>query len=147
MMFELFINLFKGQGLSSASQSDLYSSFGYPVEKVSTLIFGNGLPHNADNLLNVDAGFQQSLFGGGFIHLVLIYLIFFIMMFTSVKNVLKLTVEKFIVLMFFAFIFISNLKGGFLFSRGPADVLILFFVFSITEKYFTNQKMDFIIHK
>ncbi len=134
MMFEIFINLAQGKGATSASQSALYESFSYDINYVSTLLFGNGLEHNADNGLNVDAGFQQTLFSSGFFGLIFTHLIFLLMTFRMIYNPLsgwRLNANSVVFLFLFLCIFVSNLKAGFMFSRGPGDVIIILYCFKV----------------
>ncbi|MDP2573131.1 hypothetical protein Q8W40_13150 [Vibrio penaeicida] len=134
MMFEMFINLAQGKGATSASQSALYESFSYDINYVSTLLFGNGLDHNADNGLNVDAGFQQTLFNSGFFGLIFTHLVFLLMMIRMIYNPLsgwKLNIYSAVFLFLFLCVFVSNLKAGFMFSRGPGDVIIILYCFKV----------------
>ncbi|HDC4325029.1 hypothetical protein QK281_07305 [Aeromonas hydrophila] len=134
MMFEIFINLAEGKGASSASQTALYESFSYDVNYVSTLFIGNGLEHHADNGLNVDAGFQQSFFTSGFFGLIITHLIFLLMMGRVIYNPLsgwKFNINSFVFLFLFLSVFIANLKAGFMFSRGPGDVILLLYCFKV----------------
>ncbi|KEK27739.1 hypothetical protein [Shewanella xiamenensis] len=134
MMFEIFINLAEGRGASSASQTALYESFSYDVNYVSTLLFGNGLEHNADNGFNVDAGFQQSFFTSGFFGLIITHFIFFLMLGRIIYNPMsgwKLNLNIFVFFFLFLCIFVANLKAGFMFSRGPGDVILLLYCFKV----------------
>ncbi|WP_421285752.1 hypothetical protein [Aeromonas veronii] len=134
MMFEVFINLAEGRGASSASQTALYESFSYDVNHVSTLLFGNGLEHHADNGLNVDAGFQQSFFTSGLLGVTLTHLIFLFMMGRVIYNPLsgwKLNLNSFVFFFLFSCVFVANLKAGFIFSRGPGDVIIILYCFKV----------------
>ncbi|MBA8612780.1 hypothetical protein GWZ68_09455 [Vibrio cholerae] len=134
MMFEVFINLAEGKGASSASQTALYESFSYDVNYLSTLLLGNGLDHHADNGLNVDAGFQQAFFTSGFFGVTLTHVIFFFMMGRVIFNPLsgwKLNLNSFVFFFLFLSIFVANLKAGFMFSRGPGDVIIILYCFKV----------------
>lgn len=133
MMFEVFINIMNGNNEISSSQTALFESFKYPLSHISTLLIGNGLQHHADNLLNVDAGFQQYLFGGGIFYLISTYILYFYTAYISVKYHFHTNFYFVTVFLMFLFLLIGSLKGGFIFSRGPSDLLIIIFVFSLVS--------------
>ncbi|MEZ8631952.1 hypothetical protein AB6D56_15500 [Vibrio lentus] len=142
-MFEVFINIAQGKGVSSSSTDDLMSSYAFPIEHLSTFFFGNGYPHHADNYANVDSGVQISFFAGGFFHLLIVHLVYFYMWYRSVKC-FKFGSSIFVLInLLYFFVFVANFKGGFLFSRGPSDALLLLFLscFFIRER--SNLNKDF----
>jgi hypothetical protein len=131
MMFEVFINLLNNSDTTSASQTALFESFTYPIDNISTVFIGNGEPHHADNLKNVDSGFQQYFFGGGIFYMATTYYLFLYTALISVKRFGKNKFYSITVFLMFLFLFIAAFKGGFIYSRGPSDLLLIIFAFSL----------------
>lgn len=123
VMFELFINFANGDGVKSQSGSALIDSYtnNYP-QYISTVLFGNGLTIKSDIGLTVDSGLQILLFGGGIITLILYYYLFILYYKLSKIREKDLFITYGLI---FLLLFISNLKGAFLFGRPVGDAFLI----------------------
>ncbi|MEI8602897.1 hypothetical protein P4S55_20115 [Shewanella sp. PP-Sp27a-2] len=143
MMFEFFYNLESGN-VQTESSDALIDSLYYPVENISTALIGNGFTTLADNKLNVDTGIQVLIFNGGLIATFLYYFLYFYFAWRAIAegSRIKFSVYTIFVFLLFSFGLLSNLKVQFLFSRGPADVLLLLLFLSYAFNNNIKRKVE-----
>lgn len=136
VMFEIFINLMNDEGVKSASGEALMDSYlENSPQYISTILIGNGLNIKSDIGLTIDSGVQITLFNAGLISLFLYHLIF-VLLYIQTVYLSKLDKKYLLyVTLIFALIFISNLKGGFLFGRITGDALLAIILGMIILKY------------
>jgi len=143
VMFELFINFANGEGIKSNSGTALVDSYigNYP-QYITTVLFGNGLTIKSDIGLTIDAGPQILLFGGGIITLMLYYYLFILYFKLSKIKEKDLYITYGLL---FLLIFISNLKGAFLFGRPIGDAVLVLVIGSYF--YYYKRKKGLIYAK
>lgn len=148
VMFEIFINLMNNEGLQTQSSNSLIDSYLENVPQyISTILIGNGLNIKSDVGLTIDAGIQITLFNAGLISLFLYHFIF-VLFYIQIVYLTKLDKKYLLyVSLIFVLIFISNLKGGFLFGRISGDVLLMLIIGFIVLKLKNSNQIGSISHE
>jgi hypothetical protein len=137
VMFEPFINYSNSLGFSTDSGSNLLDSYKEWPQKYSTILIGNGRYIKSDNNMTVDSGPQVLFFGGGLFYLLFVHVIYILYFKLGVSA--ASTKEKITLVILFLFLFVSSLKGNYMFSRGQSDMLT-FLTLSIFYKNRSSNK-------
>lgn len=127
--FEIFINLFSGEGLSSDSTDVMYSMYRFP-ENTSTWLFGDGRFYTADGhyYMRTDIGFIRLIFFWGLPCTILYYLYQLYFAKIIYRKSKEVCLKPFL-LCFTLFVYLCNMKG---YISGDYFLLILL-VFTIKE--------------
>lgn len=138
VMFEVFINLSESSTISTGSSDSLFESLQILPEKLQTILFGNGETGRSDSGINIDSGYQITLFGGGVFYAIVFYILFFIYLIFSYLNSSNIRFKVYIFLIFIL-IAIAEIKGGTVFSRVVGDCAVLLTIGSIAHRRLSND--------
>ena len=146
VMFEFIIE----KKFSTRSTDSLIESYKSLPQNVSTIFIGNGLFMKSDDEhvsgignATVDVGFQIYFFGNGILYLFLILLLYGLYFRLSLYRLTNKKVKRLFIILY-GILFLSSLKGDFLFSRGfPDQLLILTLVMYYEKKIIKNTMCDY----
>lgn len=120
VMFESIVE----KKIATRSSTASLQSLKYTPQKVSTILIGNGQYMKADGQKTIDSSHQIYFFGKGLFYLFLILTLFLFYYRLATTNLLSFRYKRLFILLYLI-VFIVSFKGGYMFSRGYSDQLLL----------------------
>lgn len=145
--FEMFVNYFNGEGLSTHS-SDILQKMYFPISE-KTFLFGDGFYKNPANkdlyYMGTDAGYMRQILFYGIFPSLLLYMTYLYGFYRIYVNIKFVKGFASVILLLCGYYFLVQYKGAFL-TGSPMNIKIfcLLLCYSIISKkyYYSNSKRD-----